>query len=276
MIPTDRFLELAQLLEISARPFLSAVAAVRDIRFVVSNIPIEEQDKFLGADDVMIIEQHLQGMIDAINAISARSALRSAERLQSAIEGPSPTLSYVELNAALEDIESRFADHLEDIKMFVVSDEKAKYLDDDIMPMEIWVHFPSATFEVEESAKCIALGRHTASVFHCMRVLEIGIRAFARSLKIDDPVKPADRNWGVMLKKLKDSIDALRVNNRKKAEMLDGIYATLDAVRGPWRNATMHVDNVYAPHDAVHIYNCTEYFMKSLAQHCDEDGHGPL
>ena len=37
-----------------------------------------------------------------------------------------------------------------------------------------------------------------------MRVLEIGIRALSASLDIPDPVKPAARNWAIILKRVKE------------------------------------------------------------------------
>src|SRR5262245_12085022 len=52
-------------------------------------------------------------------------------------------------------------------------------------------------FELDEAAKCFALGRPTACVFHLMRIMEIGIRALANSLQIPDPAKPAEKNWGL-------------------------------------------------------------------------------
>lgn len=60
--------------------------------------------------------------------------------------------------------------------------------------------FPAAVFEIDEAAKCLALGRSTAAVFHLMRLMEIGIRALARCLQIPDPVKPAERNWAMILR----------------------------------------------------------------------------
>lgn len=56
----------------------------------------------------------------------------------------------------------------------------------------------SGLFELDEAAKCLALGRATAAVFHLMRLMEIAVRAVARCLGIPDPIRPADRGWGVV------------------------------------------------------------------------------
>jgi hypothetical protein len=109
-----------------------------------------------------------------------------------------------------------------------------------------------------------------------MRVLECGIKAFCKLLKIPDATKPADKNWGVILKAIKERIDELYPNRTRlqgsQGAKLEALYATLDAIKNPWRNATMHVENIYAPHEALHIARCTGVFMLELLKHCDEEG----
>lgn len=72
---------------------------------------------------------------------------------------------------------------------------------------EFVTKFSSALFELDEAGKCFSLSRPTAAVFHLMRLMEIAIRAVARCLQIPDPIKPADRNWGAMLRALKSAMD---------------------------------------------------------------------
>lgn len=131
-------------------------------------------------------------------------------------------------------------------------------------------------FELDEAAKCRALGRYTAAVFHLMRIMEIGIAAVARCLGIPDPVKPAERNWGNILKAINNGIQAKWPNSADRMHgdgaFFEDVYASLDAVRNPWRNATMHVERKYTPDDAEHIFIAVKGFMKKLASRCDEDG----
>lgn len=275
MTHPQRFVSLRTMLELNARAFLGAATEMRAIQIVIGNF--EHKDTAVNDSDKRGVLDHLSRLKEALDVVGANLALKSAERLRMALEDEAQSISLASVAQVLADIESRFGDHLEDISVFVISDEKVKYLKDDSISANIWIYFSSATFEMEEAAKCIALARYTASVFHCMRVLEIGIRSLSRFLKIDDPTKPAERNWAFILGQIRDAVDALKksrnADDKKRGEALEGVHATLDAIRNPWRNATMHVENVYAPHDAVHIFNCVEYFMDTLAQHCDEDGN---
>lgn len=138
--------------------------------------------------------------------------------------------------------------------------------------------FTSAAFEIDEAAKCHALDRHTATVFHLMRVMEIGVRSVARCLSIPDPIKDADRNWGRLLEKIKQEMDqrnALRPalwSAASDREFFAEVYVSLDAVRVAWRNTTMHVESKYTADEAEHIFVAVRGFMKKLASRHDEQG----
>ncbi len=137
--------------------------------------------------------------------------------------------------------------------------------------------FPSAAFEIDEAGKCIALDRHTACVFHLMRIMELGIRAMASCLGIPDPVKPAERNWGIILRKIRD--DGIQKKWPTAADrmagdgaVLESLQASLDAVKSPWRDTTMHVEKKYTGEEAQHIFDAVRGFMMNLASRCDANG----
>jgi len=63
----------------------------------------------------------------------------------------------------------------------------------------IWAHifaaFKNTVSDVEAAYDCYALDRNTASIFHIMRVAEMGLRALARERRVTLPKKkPVD--WG--------------------------------------------------------------------------------
>ncbi|MEA2978089.1 MAG: hypothetical protein QOF19_3609 [Alphaproteobacteria bacterium] len=135
--------------------------------------------------------------------------------------------------------------------------------------------FPSAIYELDEAGKCLALSRGTACVFHMMRMMEIGIRAVARCLSIPDPLKPAERNWGAILRTIKDARDGKSTAKNwkgKDKEDFEDFYASLDAVRVAWRNPTMHVENKYTDDEAEHVFVAVRGFMKKLSSRADEEG----
>ena len=113
------------------------------------------------------------------------------------------------LKDTMEELWSRVKDELSGKMIFSLPDRNSRQFEagESIFGKDCLERFPSAAFEIDEAAKCLALERSTASVFHLMRVMEIGIAAVRRSLGIPDPVKAGERNWGFILKKVKDEID---------------------------------------------------------------------
>jgi hypothetical protein len=141
---------------------------------------------------------------------------------------------------------------------------------------DVQAQYPTAAFEIDEASKCLALNRGTACVFHLMRTLEIAVRAIARCLSIPDPTQPAERNWGVVLRKIRDGINAkwptVASRTAGDGEIFDALYASLDAVKNPWRNQTMHPALKYTGEEAEHVLAAVRGFMIRLASRCDENG----
>lgn len=166
------------------------------------------------------------------------------------------------------------------LRMFMaLSNRQAElaFPDQPLFGKEVADKFPSAAFEIDEAGKCLGLSRTTAAVFHCMRVMEIGIKATAKCLAIPDPLAPSERNWGVILRKILD--DGIKKKWPKASDRMTGmgsffeeVYASLDAVRNPWRNGTMHIENKYIDEEAEHIFTAVRGFMKKLASRVDENG----
>lgn len=130
-------------------------------------------------------------------------------------------------------------------------------------------------FELDEAAKCLALERGTASVFHLMRLMEIALRAVARCLAIPDPTS-GDRSWGKILPQVRAGINAkwptVAVRATGEGAFFDDLYASLDAVKNPWRNSTMHPANKYTQKEAEHVFAAVRGFVMKLADRCDENG----
>ncbi len=130
-------------------------------------------------------------------------------------------------------------------------------------------------FELDEAAKCLALERGTASVFHLMRLMEIAVRAVAYCLGIPDPT-PGDRSWGKILQQIRGGINAKWPTVAARAAgdgvIFDDLYASLDAVKNPWRNATMHPANKYTQKEAEHVFAAVRGFVMKLADRMDENG----
>lgn len=144
----------------------------------------------------------------------------------------------------------------------------------------IWRQFPSTKYECEEAVYCYVLERNTASIFHAMRVAEIGLRALARRMRIKLP-KGKKLEWGewqAILKEMSKTIDAIGATAKagpRKDETLEfysGAVGQFTGFKDEFRNQVMHVRKVYDEFDALKSLTRVRDFMEKLAGKIDEQG----
>jgi hypothetical protein len=138
--------------------------------------------------------------------------------------------------------------------------------------------FPAAAGEVEQARLCYAHGLGTACVFHLMRATEVGLNAVLASLKIENPTRDAGRNWGAILKQIRDEIDQRNKKtpsgwvDPKEKKFFSSVHATLSAFKTSWRNPTMHHEYSYSGDEAKEVFNSVRNFMNAVASHMDQNG----
>lgn len=137
--------------------------------------------------------------------------------------------------------------------------------------------FPDAMPDIFCATDCYALGHNTASVFHSMRVAEIGLRALAKERRISLPKnKPIEwATWQEILKRLDDEIQKIGqtwpAGKRKDAalEFYSGARADLNGFKDEFRNLVMHVRAQYDEFQAARALTRVHEFMARLAEKLD-------
>lgn len=197
-------------------------------------------------------------------SVSVRGAQRALEDFRK------PNVTYREILNRIEYADRALQDELEGARVFVPTKEKCKYLDSvDLFGEPVRDYYQSAIYEIDEAGKCLALARPTASVFHLMRAIEVGLNAVRKHLRVPEPTSPPKNNWGIQLNQIRDKIRGL---NGKEADYFNGVAASLDSIKGAWRNPTMHVENKYTDDEAEHIFALVKGFMVMIASRFDENG----
>jgi hypothetical protein len=271
------------MLELSAHVFYQSTTFLNNLRNTIRSWEKQKESyqkatDIINTEDAKFIADGIDELIPQLRTLGARLTQMSCLRLQERLLELPLSIKFRQIATSVESISQRLTDELTMTTVLVIEADKQKYYDPPapLFGIDVANNFLSVSFELDESAKCLALGRPTACVFHLMRVMEIGIRATARCLQIPDPIKPAERNWGRMIKKIWDGIEAKWPNPSNRAtgdgEFFEALYASLDAVKNPWRNATMHVEKKYTDDEAEHIFVAVKGFMKALASRCDENG----
>jgi len=231
------------------------------------------------ADYIKTELKHAQQYAETLGA--QITAIAISETLESLGRAREKRLTNESLGIRVDTIVATWRRELLITNLFVLERERAHFFEsaDPLFGRDVEKAFPAAAFEIEEAGKCLALSRPTAAVFHLMRVIEVGLRSVSKCLGIPDPIKEAERNWGVVLKKIKDEIELRAKSGTQKPwgsakdkQFFGEVYGSLDAVRVAWRNSTMHVENKYTDDEAEHIWVAVKGFMRKLASRCDEQG----
>jgi HEPN domain-containing protein len=148
---------------------------------------------------------------------------------------------------------------------------------------EVFTNFPSTQHDVGEAGNCYSTGRYTACVFHCMRILEKGLRALvhelnskhAAGLKFGKPVDEA--NWGPLIGEIQIALESPKRQKRlnpipDKDQM--GFYSRLslefEYFKNAWRDDVAHSRSSYDESEAKSVMNHVEAFMKQIAKRLTE------
>jgi len=126
--------------------------------------------------------------------------------------------------------------------------------------------FPSASFDIQESGKCFACERYTATVFHLMCATEHTMRALAWDRRVNLTTKGGASfptmmgTWEDVLRELEK--EAVKIGNWSKSrgevkvQALQFYNAAIEefrAVKDAWRNPVMHARRHYTEEDAAQV-----------------------
>jgi hypothetical protein len=191
----------------------------------------------------------------------------SLDRLDMMTEGPGQ-VPLPNLAQAIMHTLSGIRDHLESEYFFHLDQHDVPlYLEPQPFGEAVGKKFPNATEDIAEAARCLALQRPTATVFHLMRVMELALRALARKLKVTT-INPNVENWNKITDHVNKAINALPAKTsaeQKKKAQFGAASAHLNSVRIAWRNEVMHPKQSYSREEAHAIFAAVRGFMADLA-----------
>jgi hypothetical protein len=154
---------------------------------------------------------------------------------------------------------------LSTILLFSIAPEREDYFTN-VQPFGklVAAAFPEVGFDVEEAAKCLALDRGTATVFHLMRVMEEGLKYVASLLGI--PYAPSWESYISQIStRVADKHDHKSVDWKRDESFFKGILGDLEAIKIAWRNPTMHIVRNYSDSEAEDVFKAVKTLMLELA-----------
>lgn len=138
-----------------------------------------------------------------------------------------------------------------------------------VFGQEVADKFKGAIYDINEAAKCLALDRSTAAVFHLMHVIERALRAVHACLGLSVPNNPS---WGIWLSQIRDERLQRGAKNWPESAFFQDICQHLDSIKDAQRDPTLHVETIHTEEEASLIFENTKAFMKKIALRMDENG----
>ena len=191
-----------------------------------------------------------------------------------------------QVSPKLTELRRRIREDLEDHVYFCVPgreayrcftrNEKGAYqfkVPSELMDSSIVERFPSASDDIDGAYRCFILNCYPASMFHLMRVVEIGVLKLAKVADLRDP----SPSWGAVLKHIEkivlrtkyEDVDPSVQPHRK---LLESVLPQMQAIQRAWRNKFAHIEDKIIPADSTitepianEILVAVEAFMRQLA-----------
>ena len=285
------------MLEIFAEHFINAGILFRDVTAILTNVI--DPNEYIHHDDIIptlnklyelqwlcttlelsVTQYQLHDMIMTYEAVrdggslafldpAERSrAFRSmlGEEVEAMVDVQPVRMKWSQLGDEVRSLSRCFGAELRTIKFMSLSLEDSRlYLKN--APMDISA-FPSAQYDIQESARCLALGRETATVLHLMRVLEIGLAALAARFRVSFD----HRNWENIIGDIEKEIKNISTGQSKPSDwktqeqLFADVAKEFRYLKNAWRNHAMHAREKYTSSEAKGIFQHVSGLMKALEE----------
>jgi hypothetical protein len=142
---------------------------------------------------------------------------------------------------------------------------------------DVWVKIPLSKEDIERAIDCYVLEQDTASVFHLMRVAEVGLRALAKKLRVriihngkTCPIEYGD--WEKVITGIKNKIEQTRTlpagpKKQAKLEFYSDAADHCVFMKDIWRNNVSHTRRAYNDSEALAVLSRVKGFMDFLGTH---------
>ncbi len=247
------------MLDFYAHHFIKLCAELSKVRFWIDEA---------GDGEIDALKQDLGRLSAAYNALGFRQLARRADRLAATSSSKTARIKTLADELWIETLDALKGPRFH---MIPEGDGHLLSMGGGLKPSTQRA-FPSVKAEMEQAAVSLAFDLPTASVMHCMRALETGIRVLSRSLALPAP----DRGWHSALDAIEKEIR--RQSNKSRTWRLEqgGFYSEAAAefrhFKDAWRNHAMHASESYDDKRARKIHEHTTTFFDHLATRLSEPG----
>jgi hypothetical protein len=145
-----------------------------------------------------------------------------------------PNMQAAEFQFRCRELLRRIQDELKARVLFSIAPDKQQFVTAlNLFGAEVTTAFPSASYDIEEAAHCLAFDRWTAAVFHLARAAEIATVIIGRQVGYQSPKE----GFGEVLRYMDNGLRKAREHHKEAdplftgdLEFLSGVTAQMHAV----------------------------------------------
>ena len=172
----------------------------------------------------------------------------------------------------LENLHVTMREELHARKLICVKDDSARYLaDKTIFGVEVHAKFKQIDHHAAAAGACYACEQWTASVFHSMLVVEVGLRYVAKRLHVKTvrgnlPIEYG--TWGDITMACQAAIKSLTGHSKSTMAKKDQYKIIIDRcerICGLWRNPVFHGRKTCKQQEAFDVLSDSISFMEAIA-----------
>lgn len=253
-----RLVTLWDVLYFNADSFVNLMSDLEEIERALTVAPQKMHDPI----ESKRMANHFAHAIAYCGQLGLSSALKQAKRIRTRIDTGACAVS--EFKGMLLEFRTRILEDCQSKVFFSITDSRiideffesapndpehlVQKSADKIFDPSTVARFPGIIQDTEEAARCFVCGRHSACVFHLMRVVEVGVLRVALVAGITDQ-KPS---WGAILQKVEKLVFRTEYKDlpsvvQPNIAFLKDVLPRLQAVQHAWRNKVTHVEDKLIP-----------------------------
>ena len=251
------------MLEANARDFVAAINLITQFsapeRLALTGEGVIEQSA------ISFLRPHLSQLRVHLEAMEMQAALNSLSRLEKITSsGHIELASYLSLFAEMK---GRIFAELDGRKAIWLNAFEARHFnsEDPIFGSDVDEKFPEARFDIEEAAKCLALGLNVGAIFHMMRATEAVAMRFARRLRAKTKTANGENETlGGLVNNTQAKI--AKIKNRKRRDEYLKMHMYFQSANRAYRTKTAHPLAKYTDKEAREAFAATRSFFMHLAE----------
>jgi hypothetical protein len=199
-----------------------------------------------------VASERLSELIPTLSRLNVPVSIGLLRRLIDRVEAG--TIAEDGIATSLDESVALLQEELALTRIAVLSSAQSAYEADSPFGPSIEIHFPAATYDIEEAIHCLALRRSTACVLHAMQVMRHGLARLESILAIPNL---ADLPWTRLIAAVRD-VAAHR-----------DLASALVSVRHAWHAPGLLPAAKYTEEEAEAVLTAVAEFMRLLADRFD-------